>query len=160
MSREFYTITADDVGKVSHKIHGRTWLASSWIGQVLPGDVGKRVYLVGDVLQVENDEQRDQRVGKQLHWTKSLNSLNEAKWVANIPLTKRSRLPSPLQARVTTHVIPGVERYHLVLNWPGVRSDPLVSLLANDFIGAEAALRDQLILYGLFPYIDAEWFAL
>jgi hypothetical protein len=29
---------------------------------VLPGDVGKRVYKVDGVLQVENDEQRERRL--------------------------------------------------------------------------------------------------
>lgn len=35
------------------------------IGRVLPQDIGKRVYDTGDgVIQVENDEQRDRRLGK------------------------------------------------------------------------------------------------
>ena len=64
--RAYYTLTPGDVGLGSHEILGRTWLVTSWIGEVLPGDVGKRVYLVGDVLQVENDEQREYR----LRWKK------------------------------------------------------------------------------------------
>lgn len=57
-----HVITKADVGKSHHRIAGRTWPVSGWIGSVLPGDVGKRVYLSDDVLQVENDEQRDERV--------------------------------------------------------------------------------------------------
>ena len=59
-----HTITKEDIGKGHHKIAGRTWPASSWIGHVMPGDVGKRVYLTGGILQVENDAQRDVRLGK------------------------------------------------------------------------------------------------
>jgi hypothetical protein len=42
-------------------------MVSNFIGRVLEGDVGKRVYLVrneagdSDLLQVENDEQREAR---------------------------------------------------------------------------------------------------
>lgn len=66
--KHVHTIEEADVGKASHKIAGRTWRVSDWIGSILPSDVGKRVYLVtfGDAasdafLQVENDEQRDRR---------------------------------------------------------------------------------------------------
>jgi len=31
------------------------------IGRVLPRDIGKRVYLIDDIIQVENDEQREAR---------------------------------------------------------------------------------------------------
>jgi hypothetical protein len=64
-----YTITADDVGEPLIHAWGRPWLVSGFLGRVLPGDVGKRVYRVptdaGDshVLQVENDAQRDARTG-------------------------------------------------------------------------------------------------
>lgn len=36
------------------------------IGRVMPIDIGKRVYDTGDgVIQVENDEQRDQRLARE-----------------------------------------------------------------------------------------------
>lgn len=31
------------------------------MGRLLPGDIGKRVYRVGDIIQVENDDQRATR---------------------------------------------------------------------------------------------------
>lgn len=34
------------------------------LGRVTPQDYGKRCYLMGDVVQVENDEQRDARGSK------------------------------------------------------------------------------------------------
>ena len=43
---------------------GRVWMALDFIGRILPGDVGKRVYQVGGILQVENDEQRARRLAK------------------------------------------------------------------------------------------------
>jgi hypothetical protein len=59
---KFYELTKADVGKSQHRIFGRVWRVSDWIGRVLPHDVGKRVYLSGDILQVENDEQRAKRL--------------------------------------------------------------------------------------------------
>lgn len=69
MTRRFVTIAPDQIGKPFFKAFDRLWLASSFIGRVMPGDVGKRVYLAGDAasgqyLQVENDAQRAQRTGK------------------------------------------------------------------------------------------------
>jgi len=64
MMSPFYTITAGDVGKATIRAFGRPWLVSSFIGAVLPGDVGKRVYRRGSILQVENDEQRAARFAK------------------------------------------------------------------------------------------------
>lgn len=69
-SRPFIEITAANVGKHLLTAFGRQWLVSEFMGRVLPGDVGKRVYLFGDTrdmgayLQVENDEQRARRVAK------------------------------------------------------------------------------------------------
>lgn len=65
--RGHYTLTAKDVGRPWIKAFGRTWMCSEFVGRVLPGDVGKRVYCVqsdaGDrgILQVENDDQRAAR---------------------------------------------------------------------------------------------------
>ena len=61
-TREHYTLKDADVGKPAIRVFGREWLVSNFIGRVLKGDVGKRVFLVGDILQVENDEQRDARL--------------------------------------------------------------------------------------------------
>jgi len=33
----------------------------SALGRILPGDLGKRVYLTGSIIQIENDEQRAKR---------------------------------------------------------------------------------------------------
>lgn len=60
-NRRFREITARDVGRTLFQAFGRQWPVSGWIGHIGPRDVGKRVYLVGDILQVENDEQRAAR---------------------------------------------------------------------------------------------------
>lgn len=59
--RPYREITTADVGKVFFKAFDRKWRVSDFIGQILPHDVGKRVFLVGEILQVENDEQRAKR---------------------------------------------------------------------------------------------------
>lgn len=64
-ARAYYTLTAADVGRHTLRIFGRNVPASHFIGQVLPGDVGKRVYDTGDgIVQVENEAQRAARVAK------------------------------------------------------------------------------------------------
>ena len=57
-------ITKYDVGKMVFNAIGRSWLTVNFIGRILPQDVGKRVYLVGDILQVENKEQFEAWEGK------------------------------------------------------------------------------------------------
>jgi uncharacterized protein affecting Mg2+/Co2+ transport len=59
----FYELTAHDVGRATISAFGRSWLVTDFMGRVLPRDVGKRVYLRVDILQVENDQQRDSRIG-------------------------------------------------------------------------------------------------
>lgn len=64
----FYVITAADVGR-NIRAWDRTWPSVDYIGRILPRDVGKRVYRVSDgtghfTLSVENDEQRDRRLGR------------------------------------------------------------------------------------------------
>jgi hypothetical protein len=61
MTTKYVEITEAHVGRPFFKAFGCTWPTSSFIGRILPGDVGKRVYLRGAVLQVENDEQRAAR---------------------------------------------------------------------------------------------------
>jgi hypothetical protein len=60
----YVELTAKDVGRRTLRAFGRTWLLAGVIGDVLPQDVGKRVYRVGDILQVENDEQLRARLAK------------------------------------------------------------------------------------------------
>jgi hypothetical protein len=62
--RQHIDLDQSHVGKPWIRAFGRTWLCSDFIGRVLPQDVGKRVYLVGDILQVENNEQRDKRLAR------------------------------------------------------------------------------------------------
>ncbi len=67
----FYTLRRSDVGRKTITAFGRVWVTSHFIGRVLPGDVGKRVYRVGQlpseqILQVENDEQRRRRLERGL----------------------------------------------------------------------------------------------
>ena len=65
-----HEITQEDVGRAFINMLGRSWLVQNFMGIILPGDVGKRIYYVpckdgyGGVLQVENDDQRDARLGK------------------------------------------------------------------------------------------------
>lgn len=66
MSKHVYTIRQQDVGYgMVHTPDGKRLYLHSAIGRVLACDVGKRVYLVGDVLQVENDEQLARRLAKE-----------------------------------------------------------------------------------------------
>lgn len=64
----YYTITADDVGKRFLLAFGKNWPLSDVMGHIQRGDVGKRIYLVRnngddrDLLQVENNTQRDVRL--------------------------------------------------------------------------------------------------
>ena len=65
-----HTITEADVGR-SHIPkacpccgHRQPIVISGLMGRVLPIDIGKRIYDVGGVLQVENNEQRDKRLAK------------------------------------------------------------------------------------------------
>jgi hypothetical protein len=63
-----YTIATSDIGQMCIKAFDRVWPVTGFIGRILPGDVGKRVYLVpcddpkaGSILQVESDEQLAKR---------------------------------------------------------------------------------------------------
>lgn len=62
-TRPFHEITRADVGKAWLRLFGRVWPVADFIGRILPMDVGKRIYLCDDIVQVENDEQRDARLG-------------------------------------------------------------------------------------------------
>ena len=48
------TVSKSDVGKP---------ILGGFIGAIQKQDVGKRVYRVGGILQIENNEQRDRRLG-------------------------------------------------------------------------------------------------
>lgn len=65
----YYEIQPSDVGRIYLKAFGKMWSIAHFIGQILPGDVGKRVYRQQDsaglfFLQVENDQQRAARLSK------------------------------------------------------------------------------------------------
>lgn len=62
----YYTIQQSDVGKSIITAFGRTWSYAGFIGRILKTDVGKRVYLVSGILQIENDEQLARRLGSKL----------------------------------------------------------------------------------------------
>ena len=60
----YRTIEHTDVYRPTVRAFSRTWFVKDFTGQILPSDVGKRVYLVDeDILQVENDEQFSKRTG-------------------------------------------------------------------------------------------------
>ena len=60
--RKFIELSKEHIGQPWLKAFGNIWLVSDFIGRILPQDVGKRVYLIGGILQVENDEQRTRRL--------------------------------------------------------------------------------------------------
>ncbi len=57
-----YTIKTEDVGVPFLRAFGSAWPVSGFLGRILAGDVGKRVYLCGGILLIENDEQRAARI--------------------------------------------------------------------------------------------------
>ena len=57
----YYEIQPDDVGKPFIRWLGRVWMASNFIGRIMPCDVGKRVFLRSDHLVVESKEQLERR---------------------------------------------------------------------------------------------------
>lgn len=61
MPESFYTISRFDIGRPTIRAFGRVWRTSGFIGRILPRDVGKRVYMLRDDVQVENDEQFNRR---------------------------------------------------------------------------------------------------
>ena len=60
----YRTIAESDIGTSTIEAFGRKWPVDEFIGQILPLDVGKRIYLRGDILQVENREQMEFRRSK------------------------------------------------------------------------------------------------
>lgn len=60
----FITLTSKHVGRRIIQAFGKSWFVSDFIGQILPQDVGKRVYDKGHYLAVENNEQMKNRIGK------------------------------------------------------------------------------------------------
>jgi hypothetical protein len=58
----FYTLKEHDVGKCTIHAFGKAWAVVNFIGRIYPDDVGKRVYEVNGILQVENDAQRKSRL--------------------------------------------------------------------------------------------------
>lgn len=54
-------IVESDVGQPFIEAFGETWSVADFIGRIMQRDVGKRIYKRGDILQVENDEQRNAR---------------------------------------------------------------------------------------------------
>lgn len=61
MAREFITLKYEHIAKPWIHAFGKTWIVCDFIGHIMPQDIGKRVYLVDGILQVENDEQKNKR---------------------------------------------------------------------------------------------------
>ena len=60
-----YTITRDDVGRSAVIVTTAGAIpVSEILGKILKGDVGKRFVYAGTVWHVENDKQRDERLGR------------------------------------------------------------------------------------------------
>jgi hypothetical protein len=60
--RDFYTITKADIGRFSIRFHGQSWPVVNFIGRIMPQDVGKRVYEIRGILQVESQDQLNNRL--------------------------------------------------------------------------------------------------
>lgn len=60
-----FTITADHVRDPRATLGQEYYAVAACMGRLLKRDIGKRVFRRGDVVQVENDEQRDARVAKE-----------------------------------------------------------------------------------------------
>lgn len=63
-TRYLLTLEEKHVGRAFIQLDGRPRAVTDWIGRILPNDVGKRVYDVDGVIQVENDEQRAARLAR------------------------------------------------------------------------------------------------
>jgi hypothetical protein len=63
-NREWVTITHHHVSNPFFHAFGNVWSTSDFIGRILLSDVGKRVYLVKGILQVESDEQKYERLAR------------------------------------------------------------------------------------------------
>ena len=59
--RPYVEILPSDIGRETFHAFNRVWGVDEFIGRIMSRDVGKRVYKVGDIVQVENDEQRAER---------------------------------------------------------------------------------------------------
>ena len=57
----YYEITEKDIDKTTFWFHGPQSFTNV-IGRVLPQDIGKRIYMIDNVLQCENTEQFNKRV--------------------------------------------------------------------------------------------------
>jgi hypothetical protein len=61
-TRPYREIIAADVDTEHFRAFGKVWPVEEFIGRIMPCDVGKRVYKVGDIVQVENDQQMAARL--------------------------------------------------------------------------------------------------
>ncbi len=59
---KYAEITELDVGKYMFQAFGRVWRVSGHWGRTMQCDVGKRVYLVNDSLQIESSDQLAKRL--------------------------------------------------------------------------------------------------
>lgn len=65
-TRYLFTIAAEHVGRGNVKLADRNVYLAGCFGLVQQRDIGKRVFDVNGVIQVENDEQRDARIARNL----------------------------------------------------------------------------------------------
>ncbi len=60
----FITLTSKHVGRRIINAFGKSWFVSDFIGQILPQDVGRRVFDKGDYLAAEDNKHMKERLGK------------------------------------------------------------------------------------------------
>jgi len=61
----FYTIQDSDLKKNYITVHGKYVSLAPFMGRVFRRDIGKRIYNINGVYQVENDEQFQKRIGNE-----------------------------------------------------------------------------------------------
>lgn len=57
----YETIKDIHVGRKALVLFHRLWLVHNSVGQITEKDIGKRIYLVNNVVQLESDEQFEKR---------------------------------------------------------------------------------------------------
>ena len=75
MRKYSHEIQPEDVGKDVLQLDNHPVRVCDFIGQILPRDVGKRIYRVGDIYQVENDKQKWARLGEAIEMLAHLKSI-------------------------------------------------------------------------------------
>lgn len=109
---QIHTITSQDVGKSTLRVRGKKINIADAIGPVQAQDIGKRVFDVKGVIQVENNQQLQKRIAAQ--GTVLLQGAS-GKWsfAGNVPaglafVTREGKKPTEKQLADAKQVGPGI----------------------------------------------------